>query len=229
MNIRDNMQQLTGFHGSAKERGERLLHNNRMEISIGDRHWLGDGSYFYEEDFYAYKWCVDMFKERHNSKVTEEELQKHYLIIKGIISVRKDRIFDMDAVEHRALFDRTYDLIKEKREYSRKFKDGLLAEGVVLNYLFNVLNYKVDYDIVHATFMINRKNYRNIPTRLGYICQVQLCVKNLGIIKRLEKYDYNSRLGHFYKIKETLFIEDIGEGLYNPDKGSIKFRVKYKQ
>ena len=50
------------YHGTNIDRGRKMLENSLMEESIGDRHWLGDGSYFYEEDFYAFKWVRDMFK-----------------------------------------------------------------------------------------------------------------------------------------------------------------------
>lgn len=48
------------FHGTEIERGEIMLKWNHMFLSSGDKHWLGDGSYFYEDDFYAYKWIKDM-------------------------------------------------------------------------------------------------------------------------------------------------------------------------
>ena len=43
------------YHGTGRERGDRMLSNQMMEVSVGEHHWLGDGSYFFDEQLYAYK------------------------------------------------------------------------------------------------------------------------------------------------------------------------------
>lgn len=53
------------FHGTDLSRGQKMIKWKNMFNSEGDRHWLGDGTYFYEDDFYAYKWIRDMYKDMH--------------------------------------------------------------------------------------------------------------------------------------------------------------------
>lgn len=134
-----------------------------------------------------------------------------------------------NTLEHRMLYDITYKKIKQKKEYSQKFKSRLLVEGVVINYLFNILDYGKDYDVVYATLVINKNNYKEIYTKIGYVCQKQLCIKNLDVIKDLKEYDYTNKLATFYRIKDILFIENTSLPMsYIPKKRGINNGIMYK-
>ena len=47
------------YHGTEKERGKKIVAEQKMIPSISDdrrQHWLGDGIYLYREMLYAFRW-----------------------------------------------------------------------------------------------------------------------------------------------------------------------------
>lgn len=182
------------FHGSNKIRGNQLIDNGRMEISRGDNHWLGDGSYLFAEDFQAYKWIVDMFKARYSMEsLNYNSLLSHYLILQCQVSTNKKRVFDLTKSEHKIAFDNVH------KELSKKKKIPLddVAEGVILNYMFNELGFDEEFDLVRAVFCMNKDHYRNIKTRLGFMPQEQICIKNLDVVKDIKNYNFKDRIKNF--------------------------------
>lgn len=179
----------TLFHGSNRSRGERILHNQLMEVTRGSKHWLGDGSYFFTEDLHSYKWIIDMFKDRYVEEINYEMLSAHYIIIETLVMVPKLRVFDLTKAEHKILFDRVNKLMIDKKEIN----GSEYAEGVVLNYMFNELDFGKDYDLVKALFLFNKTNYRKVNSRIGYMPQEQICIKNLDIVDCINEYDFSKR------------------------------------
>ncbi|WP_019413660.1 hypothetical protein [Paenisporosarcina sp. TG20] len=184
----------TLYHGTKRSRGEEILHSQRMFITRGKKHWLGDGSYFFIEDLYSYKWIMDMFKDRHKEEILNyENLINHYLIIKSQIVTQKVRIFDLTKAEHKILFDQVHKLMIEKK----KVPNDQIAEGVVLNYMFNELSFAEDFDIVRAVFCLNKSSYNKIKSRIGYMPQEQVCIKNLDIVDNILEHDFKERVEMF--------------------------------
>lgn len=75
------------YHGTEKERGEKILADQKMPVSIStDRkqHWLGDGIYLYRELIYAFRWILLMYEERTNhhdvtDSINFKEYKKRFL------------------------------------------------------------------------------------------------------------------------------------------------------
>ena len=184
------------FHGSNKIRGDEIIDNQEMQVTIGDKHWLGNGNYYFEEEFYAYKWIVDMCSNRYKTQDCEI-LGELYLVLQCNVSTSKQRVLDLTKAGFKILYDLTYKEIKDKKELSKRFASQQVAEGVVINYMFNELDYSSDFDLVKAIFTFNRGNYRGVKSRLGYMPQVQICVKNVEIVKDIIKLDYEDKLLQF--------------------------------
>lgn len=186
------------YHGTNIERGNRMLANEMMEESIGDRHWLGDGSYFYEDDIYAYKWISDMFKSKFKRKyINVEELFNNYIIIFGILNIKKERVFDLENPQHKILFDRVMDNCKRKQEFSKKYANCKVPDGVTINIMFNILGYKDKYDVVKAMFIMRQDKYRDGASRLNYMPEKQICLKNISLFKPKQKFDCLDKCDEF--------------------------------
>lgn len=218
------------YHGTNRIRGNRIIGNNKMEITVGDDHWLGDGSYFFIEDFFSYKWIVDMHNKRYSNVPTIENLLENYLILKGNIITKKDRVFDLSKAEHKIIFDEVYAHLNKKKEYSQRFLDREIAEGVVINYMFNELNFLDDFDLVKAIFTLNQNKYQGVPTRLGYMSQEQICVKNLECVKRIEEYDFTENVATYeYMIRNMYFNNIIEESITDGKNITYKYSTQKKR
>lgn len=199
---------LAGYHGSEKKRAIKMFNDKAMIPSIGDKHWLGNGSYFYKDDFYAFKWIKDMFSYRYKREYkTPEELTDNYAIISVNLQVDKNRVFNLENdPKHKYILDYAYNKFNNKKEYSARFKNLDLVDGVVINILFNILNYKENYDLIIATFPINKGNYRGSKLRLSYMPETQYCVKNDKIIKFNCLLNLNNFISNY---------EDVINKIYN--------------
>ena len=185
------------YHGTGKIRGDRMLSNQEMEISRGNSHWLGDGSYFFEEKLYAFKWISDMCRKRYPKEPHDESLIRNYSILEASILTIKERVFDLNKAEHKILFDEVYNLLYEMKKESADLCKSELSEGVVLNYMFESMNFKEKYDIVVAVFLRNTTNYKSINTRLGFMPQKQICVKKQDIVKNIIDVNYREDIASF--------------------------------
>lgn len=146
------------YHGTEINRGKSMILKHKMYSSIGDKHWLGDGSYFYEEDFYAYKWIRDMYKDVHKKYPENiKDLFNEYQILIGKVSVSSSRIFNLDLAKYKIEFDRVYENCIHKKKYSKKFSRVEMPEGVVLNIMFKYMGYNKEFDVVSATFKLREK------------------------------------------------------------------------
>ena len=65
--------ELKFYHGTNRKRGQKFIKNQSMEFSKGEKHWLGDGIYLFEDDFWAYWWIRELYKEKYNEIVNSIE------------------------------------------------------------------------------------------------------------------------------------------------------------
>lgn len=216
------------YHGTEINRGKRILTNRIMETSTGDRHWLGNGSYFYEDDFYAYKWIKDMFKFkfRYDYK-TVDELFKEYLIIKAELNIPKKRIFKLDDVIHKIVFDTVYANCENKKQYIKRFKHTKMVDGVVLNIMFEEMNYKEKFDIVIATFKMRENKYKGKQMRLNFMPEKQICIKNIEVIKPNQFLECKDRGLQYEELisKLNFSSEKLKGTIYNKSNKNRRFNI----
>ncbi|AAB98351.1 hypothetical protein MJ_0359 [Methanocaldococcus jannaschii DSM 2661] len=207
---------MTLYHGTDRKSAEKIMESKEILPSQGDNHWLGDGIYFYEEEFHAFKWI--WYKEKNRNR-----LLKNFAIIKAEVICEESRIFDLTKIEHKLLFDMMYKLINTTKLRLDKLRGDMCAEGVVINYMFKnkELGYNKRFDIVRALFPIPVKKYQKIENReknkkykerthrLTFMPEIQVCVKNPSVIKKLEWYDLEKTIDKFL-IYTEIYKEDLG-------------------
>ena len=102
------------YHGTEKERGKKILAEQRMIPSISDdrrQHWLGDGIYLYREMFYAFRWIELMYKKHFSDMEMREDLLEKYSILYVAVAYNP---------EHYMVFRKTEQAYREKSIYSPK-------------------------------------------------------------------------------------------------------------
>ncbi|SHJ99586.1 hypothetical protein SAMN02745248_01511 [Hathewaya proteolytica DSM 3090] len=150
------------FHGTERNRGLRFIKNKKMEESHGDSHWLGDGVYFYVQEFLAYNWIRKMFFHRIKKSFSYSELVNSYMILECKIKVDKKKVFNIvDNFEHQLIFEYFLDNVNSKKEYIEKYKDFDSLDGVVINCMFNELGYAQKFDIFVGAFVTKANRNRN--------------------------------------------------------------------
>jgi len=164
------------YHGTTKEKAERIIFEKHMNPSVGDRHWLGDGVYFYRDFLYALRWI--------RCKNNSDEFLTEYSIISAELNVKKERIFSFFNIEHKLLFQTVLEQGKKKLK-DMNLKDDIV-DGAVLNIMFKKMKYGNDYDMVEAVFIHEDKSIAEYNSRLYYLPEVQICVKNVNVIENLQ-------------------------------------------
>lgn len=228
--LRYIMYNKTLYHGTEFNRGKGILKSQKMLISRGDKHWLGDGCYFYEDDFYAYKWIKDLYKSKYKEEpIPEHRIFSKYMILKSILLVDIERIFDLDNPRLKIEFDRIYEYCVDLKKYSEKFKKVPMAEGVVLNIMFNDMGYSENFDLVIATFKRRSSKYKGIPMRIKYMSEKQICIKNKDKVTSIELYECEDKISEFEFLIENLYKITTSPMVNNKDRTYIsKKRKKYK-
>lgn len=192
---------MTGYHGTTVENSTKILSEGFKVLKNNKNLWLGFGVYFFLEEIYAFKWILDLYKNK-NETTGFENLSKEMVILKVNIDLKEDRLLDLATYEGELLFDKTYNILK--RSTNPKVKEMLTDKkyvaAVVINYLFEKLNVGVRYDAVKEIYRINPKNYQYIliKPQLG-VPQFQICVKNLAIIKNIEIMEYKDNIAYYLK------------------------------
>lgn len=161
-----------------------------MKISQGDRHWLGDGAYFYKECAYAYRWIHLMCEEIKGEDLQEKDVIENYMILQADINLQKERLFDLDNPEHNFDFNITRKTLEKELSKSEKYTHKRITDGAVINIMFKEMGYQEQYDAIQYYFDTDKKSHTNSKIRLR---EYQLCVKNTKIIhniREISKEDY---------------------------------------
>lgn len=167
------------YHGTTLKNANSIVSEKNIKQSIGDRHWLGDGVYFYEELLYAVRWI--------RCKEKSDELFKKYAIISAELNINEERVFSFFKYEHKLLFK---EVIKICHRRLMEINQAVaVVDGTVLNIMFKKMKYGKEYDAVRAMFIHEDKEMEQYESRLYYVPEIQICVKNISVIKRLEKLE----------------------------------------
>jgi len=168
------------YHGTYKESAESIINSqefkyDKIDENPRDDHWLGNGIYFYEEEFHAFKWVWYLKNNKQKEKditIDDEDILNHCSIVKVEVEVDESRVFDLTKIRYKLIFERIYKWINKKIELSNDFKerlkeDGACAEGVIFNFMFgqmkdSKLDYLKRFDLVKALFPIPNRKYNNI-------------------------------------------------------------------
>lgn len=211
------------YHGTKKNVASAILLTHKMQLSEGDDHWLGDGVYFYVDVEYAFRWILMRYTKNFTNLFSENysKIFEDYSILSVELDMKEDRWFSMEDINHKMIFLETKsalcDKAKESKKYGDYIKENTIVDGVVFNYLFKYQGYDKKYDAVKAVFPIACV-FDN--SRIEYLPEPQICVKNIDIISNYQEYSEKVDLEECKK-----FIEK-----YNRVKNSLKIKrlSKYK-
>lgn len=178
------------YHGTTRDNADIMVREQFMLPSTGDDQWLGTGYYFYYDIEYAFRWILlkytNNFKNEYRNSY--DKIFDEYSIVSAQIDISDDRVFDMDNIKHHLLFIDTKTKLSEKTAKSLKYYDRLknqaVVDGVVFNFLFGYTDCKEKYDAVRAVFPIS---YIFDNSRMDYLPEPQLCIKNADIVSEYQK------------------------------------------
>ena len=221
------------YHGTTKDAATTIVQTQFMEPSIGDAHWLGNGCYFYENEEYAFRWILIKYTDNFRNKFSADYsgIYSKYSILSANIKIDSERVFSMENIHHRLLFIQVKTKLSEKTKESEKYreylKNGAIVDGVVFNFLFNHEGYIEKYDAVRAVFPIS---YIYDDSRLEYLPEPQLCVKNAEVISSYTLYSkeevpeaYKGFIISYNQVKKEL-IKKRKLDRYRKKPGSIKYK-----
>lgn len=85
------MKTIKGYHGTSKINADNIIKKNEFNISQGEKHWLGNGIYFFEHESLAEWWAKTKLKNSknkyfYNSTATVLEVE---------INVKKEKYLDL--------------------------------------------------------------------------------------------------------------------------------------
>lgn len=200
------MLQIIGYHGTTTENARKILKENfKIPQQNKMNYWLGKGAYFFLEDIYAFKWCVHEYKRIYRKEFTTDEANE-MSIIEAKLEYDENRILDLTYFKGQRLFDEIYNKIIKSQKYSgelKKFPE--YAACIVIEYMFDILNFYEFYDLVKQIYRINIDNYFGILTkRENGVPQYQICVKNNEIIKNRVIFNYIGNIDNYMKQWNTL-------------------------
>ncbi len=179
------------YHGTDIKTGNNIIASQEMLPSRGDHHWLGNGVYFYKDAVYAFRWIAikytDNFKRFRDKDY--QNIFNEYSILEA--DINSDKVFDLDDIQTRLFFIKVKNTLLKKSKHSirmqKEIDENKVADGVVFNVLFEKMGYKDKFDIVQATFPISY--LYDTSSRMDFLPEPQICVKNTNIIKNIRKYD----------------------------------------
>ncbi|SHJ33342.1 hypothetical protein SAMN02745751_02305 [Dethiosulfatibacter aminovorans DSM 17477] len=207
------------YHGSEANRANSIFENQKFNTSKDDRHWLGDGVYFYIDKVLAYRWIWNMYEKRHGEIISNNKLFGKYGILNAEVTFLEDRVYNLKEIEFQNDFSRIKHIVMKKAAEGSKLSKNDFVDGTVLNLMFNEFGYDKNYDIVIALFSNNKKNLSDLrfKSRIWYGTEEQVCVKNekcilsininqpedfekvYELMKKTYKTKYNSKRKNIYK------------------------------
>ena len=85
------MVELTGYHGTIKEKADKIIEENHYILSNKKDEWLGKGIYFFKDRFWANYWAGRVSKNWNGQPA----------ILKSLISCKNEEYFDLDSIDNR--------------------------------------------------------------------------------------------------------------------------------
>lgn len=192
-----NEKTLEGYHATTIKRSEIILKDGfKISKSNADTwEWLGDGVYFWEDDYYAVQWnVIDIEKNKTNLN--------EYAILKSIIKVNKAKLFEMSSPEGSIIYNELRDLLINKlvKEGFETYVDKLLKKSD--KFWVNLLEdngFFDEFDVVTAVYK-NEKNIEKYKDDIILNVQKQICVKNDKCIKKTMIYEDKERILNLFSI-----------------------------
>lgn len=185
------------YHGTYRPRGLKILENKKMECSSGDAEWLGDGIYLYEFKLYAYRWLTIQYMRHYRKELSimEEKLYERYMILGVDINKNPERVFSFVNPEHKLEFDAIKEKCKKRIATFPQLQQYTYIDGVILNIMFNKMDYAQKFDMVEAVYPLVRDIQDNV--KQNAFQENQLCIKNPDVINEITDVTNNFPMDYF--------------------------------
>lgn len=151
-------------HGTDKRSAE-LIKEAQFNLSVGDRHWLGDGVYYFENNpKMAYEWSkAEGYKRKYNE----------YSILESNLVVEFADLLNLDEPEDAELFHQHRELLVQRikeASFSVRSRNQKVLDGKVLNDLCSLVPFKV----IRSSLFIKMVNDR--------ICCIDSRISNCKVV-----------------------------------------------
>ncbi len=203
-----------GFHGTLKENKESIENNGfKKSISTDKQHWLGEGVYFFEDEYYAVEWNVLDIKKKRKEGINLKP--SDYIILKAFIMCNSNKMLDMSSPEGIVLYKYFKDKLKEKY-----IKEGNQSEINKLNgrstkFWMNALadnGFFDEFDVLLASYVRTIQELGKNDDDFIKNHQRQICVRETKCIYSVREYNDIDRVKDLYRIIiKNRKIEMIGE------------------
>lgn len=196
------MQSLIGYHGTFADCVNDIF-NNGFKATIRSDHWLGQGIYFYKDDEgQARVWA-------HNKRKRHYKYSgKSIAIIKALILVNTKELLNLtlrEGFDKLTLFASDF-LENPDNRLQFKVEDKDKNRSLLIDYMCKEKGYKV----VLCAFPHSPPKFKRIEEDINagfglYLCEQQICTKDMETIKNIEcVYQEDSR---YHKAKFSIDID----------------------
>lgn len=172
------MTRYIGYHGTTAESAKSILADNHFNPSTKMDEWLGDGVYFFENDYLQAYDFITRARKKEDVKVLKAEIES-------------DNVLDLTLKEVQVLINEfRLSIIERLKDEFQGQNKNKLQNGVIINKLCDTSEEKID--VVRGVFFTPPVQ-RTIPNTNIPCVQTQLCVRNQGCILIVEEANSNDR------------------------------------
>lgn len=183
--------QLVGYHGTLKENANNIIRTKKYEYDETRKHWLGDGIYFFEDAFFAFRWANDMSKKN----------KKDPAVLKNILNLDSSRYLDLTDAKNKDDFRNDFiKFLNDLKNEKFSFGDSNTSEKEILCLYYNFIKVDKGYDVIKNNFIKKNPSFakkkicnmsinlnNDLFTGLNYV-EVQICATNNSVIKDIELF-----------------------------------------
>lgn len=166
------MPEYLGYHGTRLTCGQSILSKKCFHLSIGDRHWLGDGVYFFENLEEAKLWGRHVLQDA-----------KDAVVVRAKIASEDGRVLDLTSLGDLEYYVDFLQSVRKKIQNKVKPGVKMHIDGYAINMLCGAGAAEL-FDVVRAPFPSHSKK---LQAGLEYSAivpiQIQLCVRNTACIQ----------------------------------------------
>lgn len=209
------------YHGSEKKRALKAVKDQMLPMSIHSEkreQWLGDGVYLFEEQFYAYRWIVNMHLNNIKKKRYSENtnLVEKFAILGVKIEFDTEREFRISNPEHALVFYTILEELEKKERDNNRCR--VYTDGEIFNFIFQKLGYEKEYDLVRCGYTKLTKDRKGGHIKCSQ--EIQICVKNTDIIKEIKDITDEVDLEKSNKLFNQYNLFQQRSGRYGKRKGN---------
>lgn len=161
---------MIGYHGTTDTNIEKRIESiltNGFESKYRKDHWLGQGIYFFEDEFWASQWC-------------NQNISKEKCILKSEINYTEDKFWDLNVQKFRKKCENEIKKLITLLEKKKKILSS--NPNVQRCYYLDIIKRTNKLEVIKCIFEL-KKDPSPIMSMLEVInTQVQICVtKNENI------------------------------------------------